>query len=243
MLAQEVYDGNADKYLGGAASCGGGGNIIQNCDFASDITGWRSWNGTSSWRNGQLCDTITLPGNNVDNSDMTYPDPNAGLGHLTFVNGATYQVSFKAKASLPNKVVRVECQHDGDMSVPASGWGHYSIYNHNVDFCLDTTMQIVPFYWCMDSATDNVSRVAFKVGGQGCFAISLDNVVIDSVNRTSANLALNKTATSSADESGSYPRRTPLTEIIRPRVGQAVIRTINGSPLISARSALSARLC
>ncbi len=200
-LAQEIYDGNVNKYLS-SGSCSGGTNLIQNCDFSSSVTGWRGWNGVTSWRNGQLFDTITTPGDSISMSDMAYPDPNSGYPHFVFVNGATYKVSFTAKATVPNKIVQVRCQHDGDVN----STGIYSIYNKFVDYCLDTVTAVVPFYWCMDSATDNLSRICWKVGGQGCFGIYLDNAVIARVDTdASANLALNKTATSSSNENGSLP--------------------------------------
>jgi fibro-slime domain-containing protein len=204
LLAQEIYDGNTDKYLG-AAGCSGGGNLItNNCDFASsNISAWRGWHGPISWDNYQLKKTVNDSGSGgtIENSDITYPNADAGFTRLTFLNGATYRVTFKAKASAPNKVIEVRCQHDGDKTGPLNG--KYYIYNSCVDYCLDTVMQVVPLYWCMDSATDADSRVAFKVGGQGIFSMWLDNVVIDSVNKTSANLAKGRTATSPSGTPGN----------------------------------------
>jgi fibro-slime domain-containing protein len=193
VLAQEVYDGNADKYLG-TAGCSGGGNVLQNCDFASDIQYWRAWHGPGFWDNGQFHHTINDSGSggDIENSDITQSG-------LTFVKGTTYQVSFKARSSVPNKFVEVRCQHDGDYG----GTGNYFIYNsYNQDFCLGTTMQVIALYWSMDTAFDNHDRVSFKCGGQGIFDLWFDDIAIAPVNNTSANLARGKTTSSKSDASG-----------------------------------------
>jgi len=204
LLAQECFDGNADKYLGGTASCGTGGNIIQNCDFSSN-TVWYTISqdcGACGWACGGCSfTTATVNGKTLGHLSVT----NGGdsifsaelcQDNLTIKKDTTYRVSFDISTpeSLDFADVNIQSM---DSPWPLFTGNHY-FYPGNV-------MKTITYDFKMDSASTTRASIDFQCGSQGPLDLWVDNVSVKPISNSNYNLALGSTASASGTESGHSP--------------------------------------
>jgi fibro-slime domain-containing protein len=194
-LAQETFDGNASKYFGAAASCGGAGNIIQNCDFSGGTTSWN--NASPATDEGGACAGTTSGGKynlHVTNGGIAGHtwDCEFGQTGLTLTQGLTYTLRFDARCSTNRK-----------MNVAVEDVGKWTAFSGFVDFYMTTTMQTYSMDFVMNAATVNNAGLWFQAGGQDTFGLWVGNVYLAPVSNTSANLARGKTTYRSSVENGS----------------------------------------
>lgn len=146
--------------------CAGAGNIIQNCGFDSGTTGWRcsfggGATGSCSVIAGELETIITNPG-----TAAYHVQPNQQ--NLSLTNGATYTVSFDARASVARPItVSVSMNHTP-----------YSSYSGVQTFNLTTSMTRYTFTFPMSQPSDSNVKLEFGFGANGTNRVYLDNVVL-----------------------------------------------------------------
>ncbi len=204
LLAQECFDGNADKYFGASASCGSGGNIIQNCDFSSNSI-WYSISqnvGACGWACGGCSfNTTTLNGKTVGHLSVT----NGGddiysaelcQDNLTIKQDTTYRVSFDISTPESLDFADVNIQ---SMDSP------WPLFTGNRFFYPSGSMKTISYDFKMDSATTTRASLDFQCGSQGPLDLYVDNVSVKPISNTNYNLALGATAYASGTESGHSP--------------------------------------
>jgi fibro-slime domain-containing protein len=190
LISQEVFDGNAGKYLSCAATgCSGSGNIIQNCDFGSGTSYWSTSTDEGATGTGSVSGGIyNIHITNGGITDHTW-DFEAGQTGLTLTQGVTYTLRFDAKCNA-NRVMNVAVED-------VSKWTAYSGY---VDFYMTTAMQTYTMDFVMKDPTVTNAGIWFQGGGQGALDLWVDNVYLAPVSTTSTNLAKNKTTYCSSIE-------------------------------------------
>jgi hypothetical protein len=149
-----------------ASGCAGGGNIIQNCNFANGMTSWScsfggGSAGTCSVVNGELQTVITSPG-----TASYHVQPKQV--NLALTQGRTYTVSFDARASVARPMT---------MSV-SMNHTPYSSYSSVRTFNLTTSMATYSFTFTMNSPSDNNVKFEFGFGANGNNTVTVDNVVV-----------------------------------------------------------------
>ncbi|HEX6278164.1 MAG TPA: carbohydrate binding domain-containing protein, partial [Polyangiaceae bacterium] len=149
-----------------AAGCAGGGNLIQNCDFASGMTSWScdfggGSAGTCSVVSGQLQTVITNPGT------ATYHVQPKQV-NLALTQNRTYTVSFDARASVARPMtISVSMNH--------TPWSSYSSVR---TFNLTTSMATYSFTFTMTQPADANVKLEFGFGANGSNTVYVDNVAI-----------------------------------------------------------------
>lgn len=163
-----------------ASACGGGvnfcddctvaGNIITNCNFATDATGWLEGffgggGGTQVVENGMLAVNTTAAGP----ANWAVQPRQAGL---VLVKGQTYIVAFKAKATIARNF-QLSLTQDGDPFAQYAGV-------HNI--ALTTELQQYTFTFTMD-ADPPAQNVKFEMdlGGDANNPTVPNTVYIDDV--------------------------------------------------------------
>jgi hypothetical protein len=147
-----------------AASCAGGGNLIQNCNFSNGMTSWDcdfggGSAGTCSVVNGELQTAITNPG-----TAPYHVQPNQE--NLALAQGRTYTVSFSARASVARSMtVSVSMNH--------TPWSSYSGVR---TFNLTTSMATYSFTFTQSQPSDSNVKFEFGFGAQGNNTVYVDNV-------------------------------------------------------------------
>jgi hypothetical protein len=133
--------------------CKVGGNLLTNCDFATDATGWLAGffggTGTQTVENGMLAVNITNGGNEI----WQVQPRQAGV---VLTQGTTYVVRFNAYATVARPII-VTLTQDG---------GAYTSYSGPKTFNLTPEMQQFTFEFTMAAAApgENV-KFEFDMGG------------------------------------------------------------------------------
>jgi fibro-slime domain-containing protein len=201
-IAQEVFDGNADKWLGGTAVHCGSPNIVQNCGFSNSGT-WQvisQFCGACSWACGgcTFTDTVangkTLGHLSVTNGGDSACSAEFGQAGLTLTQGVTYRVSFT--------ICSPESLYFADVNMQG-GNSPWPLYTGNRYFYPGAALRTISYAFKMDSATDNNAGIWFQCGGQGPLDLFADNVTVIPISNATYNLALGATAWASGYQTSS----------------------------------------
>jgi fibro-slime domain-containing protein len=200
LLAQECFDGNADKYFS-VSGCSAGNMITSNCDFSSgslptvncggSFSGWAAeyctgggsdpgGNCTGSISGGQAHLHITAGGTNIFDCELAYHG-------LNVVNGGTYRVRLDTKAAAKRlcDIALEDNMENGPISQDLVFWMSDSLTTSSFDF------------FC--NSTQSNAALCLQAGAQDPVDISFDNVFIKQINNDSNyNFALTKAASVSA---------------------------------------------
>ena len=210
-IAQEVYDGNADKWLGGSTVSCGAPNIIQNCGFSNNNT-WQAisqYCGACGWGcGGCTFSYATVNGRTLGHLSVTNGGDSAcsaevGQAGLTLYKDTTYRVSFTI--SSPESLYFADVNLQG-------GNSPWPLYTGNRYFYPGASFQTISYDFKMDSATDNNAGIWFQCGGQGPLDLWLDNVTVKPISNSKYNLALGATAWASGSQT-SGPACPPANAI------------------------------
>lgn len=155
-------------------------NLLQNGDFASELTPWEfnSWNNstaTGSVVDGEFKVTITTLGENHYDIQLVQRD-------VPLEQGKSYILTFDASAT-EAKTMNVLLQ------MPDDPWSTYAAN----DFELTTTKKTYTMQFAMDSATNIDARIGFNFGSD-LSGVTLDNVRLiydteSSVSRTASKIS------------------------------------------------------
>ena len=149
-----------------ASGCAGGGNLVQNCSFASGMTSWAcafggGSAGTCNVVNGELQTVVTSPG-----TATYHVQPNQV--NLALTQNQTYTVSFDARASVARPMTM-------SVSMNHTPWSSYSSVR---TFNLTTSMATYSFTFTMSQPSDANVKFEFGLGANGNNTVYLDNVVL-----------------------------------------------------------------
>lgn len=146
--------------------CAGAGNVIQNCGFDSGMASFScgfggTATGSCSVVAGELQTIITSPG-----TAAYHVQPNQQS--LSLTNGATYTVSFDARASVARSItVSVSMNH-----TPFSSYSSVRTFN------ITTSTAPYTFTFPMSQPSDSNVKLEFGLGAQGNNTVYLDNIVL-----------------------------------------------------------------
>lgn len=150
--------------------CTTGGNLLTNCNLATDMTGWLpgffgGGQGTQAVENGLLAVKIT---NGGTDAYMVQPRQEG----IELVQGTTYVVRFNAMASVARSMI---------VSMTQNG-GAFQSYSGDQTFNLTTQMQKLEFEFTMDAAPP-AEKVKFEIrlGGTANNATVPNTVYLDNL--------------------------------------------------------------
>lgn len=129
-----------------------GKELVTNGDFSDGSTGWKfaafeDAKGTSSVESGELAITMTAAGTEGWHAQLNTTG-------LDISSGKTYQVSFKARASVPFDLPM-------NIGLNEDPWTTYSGYQ---TLSVSTEMETFSFEFTMNEADDQSARIVFDLG-------------------------------------------------------------------------------